>query len=300
MRSSANLTRSMLTLNQSCKHCPSCLEGYRQYCAQARGFAYHDLDQGAFGDYRIIDADFAYPIPDSIPSLHVGPLMCAGASVYEALHAAGTRPSDRVGVVGLGGLGSMAIIFANAMGCAVTAISGSGASGTDKVDSVFELGADEFRTAKEPNVALRRKDPSKDATHPVLKDETLAQNINVLLICANGIPDLATLFPLLARRAVIVFMTIQEQPLVIPYMPFILPGHKVRSEVRERIELMHHQIIASTESSRRNTINMLAFVARHRIVPPIERFPMTADGLAEAFERLESGKMRYRGVFEAP
>ncbi|ROV91375.1 hypothetical protein VMCG_09682 [Cytospora schulzeri] len=267
-------------LHSSCGHCPTCQSGYRQYCSQARGFAFSDLDQGAFGDYRIIDAEFAYRIPDAIPSVDAGPLMCAGASVYEALDAAGTKPSDRVGVVGVGGLGHMAILFARAMGCGVTALFASRRRpSTQKVQDAFALGADEARCISEHEMVFPRN--MDGGTGDV--DGTTAQPINVLLVTSNELPDWNKVLPLLDRMASIVLMSIQLEPLNIPYMPFILPGHR---------------IISSTEASKRNHVDMLEFAARNQIRPWVEVFAMTETGLGEAFNRLESGQMRYRGVLE--
>lgn len=196
--------------------------------------------------------------------------MCAGASTYEALDAAGTKPHHRVGVVGLGGLGHMAILFARAMGCAVTVFSSS-AQKAEK--DVFELGADEYRVLSDIDTCRR----SFGAHGKTLVD--------ILLVCANETPDLEKILPFLARRATIVLMSIQQKPLVIPYMPFILPGHR---------------IVASTEASRQNHLAMIQFAARHKITPWVERFPMTEDGLKNAFDRLEKGGMRFRGVLEVP
>lgn len=268
-------------LHSSCGDCRTCKSGYRQYCAQARGFAFSDLDQGAFGDYRIIDAEFAYGIPETIPSVHAGPLMCAGASVYEALDAAGTRPSDRVGVVGVGGLGHMAVLFARAMGCGVTALFASPRRpSAQKVRDAFELGADEARCVSGDVVVVFPRD--KDGGAGVV-GETDTKLINVLLVTSNEIPDWDKVLPLLDRMARIVLMSIQTEPLSIPYMPFILPGHR---------------IIASTEASKKNHTRMLKFAADNRIRPWVEVFAMTETGLNEAFGRLESGQMRYRGVLQ--
>ncbi|KAM3421870.1 alcohol dehydrogenase [Cercospora zeina] len=261
-------------LHTSCGHCSACVTGHRQYCSEARGFAFSDLDQGAFGDYRIIDSDFAYLLPSSISSVDAAPLMCAGASVYEALDAAGTKSNDRVGVVGIGGLGHCAILFATAMGCAVTAISG----GDRKKQDAFALGADEFRDATKisraytTGVSQSREDPQP-------------ANINVLLITSNAVPKLESVLPLLARQATIVLMTIQMEPLEVPYMQFVLPGHR---------------LIASTEASRENHIKMLEFAERMHVKPWTEVFDMTSDGLSRAFAKLEKGEMRYRGVLARP
>lgn len=231
----------------------------------------------------MIDSAFAYHIPDSISSADAGVFMCAGASTYEAMNAAGTKPSDRVGVVGLGGLGHVALLFAKAMGCAVTVLSNSAATSESKRKDAFDLGADEVRTPKEPKVAFTRAEDGRIISREE-NDDAQHSKINVLLICANETPNFEKVLPLLARRAVIVLMSIQSQPLNIPYMPFILPGHK---------------IISSTEASTRNHLDMIQFVARHQIRPWVDRFVMSEDGLKEAFTRLESGTIRYRGVLEA-
>lgn len=204
--------------------------------------------------------------------------MCAGASTYEALDAAGAKPGHRVGVVGVGGLGHMAVLFARAMGCGVTAITGD----IEKASDLFKMGADEVRSTE--NLGLSY---TQDSTNPgeasLIEATELPEpmSIDVLLITSNAIPDLSPYFGLLARRATIVLMTIQQDPISIPYMPFVLPGHK---------------LIASTEASHQNHYEMLEFVARHSIEPLIEKFPMTLEGVAGAFERLEAGDMRYRGV----
>lgn len=201
--------------------------------------------------------------------------MCAGASTYEALDAAGTKPGDRVGVVGVGGLGHMGILFARAMGCGVTAIT----SEPSKISSIFELGADEVRTTDKLHLSYTQTD-GQNSQHKIT-DLPQPMSIDVLLITSNAIPDLSTYLGLLARRATIVLMTIQQDPISIPYMPFVLPGHR---------------LIASTEASHQNHFDMLEFAARHKLEPVVEEFPMTLDGVAAAFERLETGKMRYRGV----
>ncbi|KAK5150712.1 hypothetical protein LTR04_006743 [Oleoguttula sp. CCFEE 6159] len=247
-------------------------EGYRQYCAEARGFAYGELDQGAFGDFAMWDETFVYRIPDGISSCEAAPLMCAGASVYEALDAAGTKPSDRIGIVGMGGLGHMALTFADHMGYAVTVFSNSERKMTDAT----AMGADEFRMLKLPGeyVNLNRATAESPTHSP----------INVLLITSNEVPDLGPLLPFLARRATIVLMTIQTKPLLVPYMSFILPGHR---------------IIVSTEASRKNHLAMLEFADRKGIAPLVEEFPMTEAGIKLAFAKLERGEMRYRGVLVA-
>jgi D-arabinose 1-dehydrogenase-like Zn-dependent alcohol dehydrogenase len=184
--------------------------------------------------------------------------MCAGASVFEALHAGGATPNSHIGVVGIGGLGHMAILFAKAMGCEVSAISAT----ASKRQDALALGADHFFESSQN-----------------MQNE--GAGIDVLLITSNAVPELSTLLPLLERRATIVLMTIQGEALKVPYMQFVLPGHR---------------LIASTEANRENHIAMLEFAARQKIVPWVEEFEMNEKGIGEAFGRLEGGGMRYRGV----
>ncbi|KAI5364561.1 Putative NAD(P)-binding domain superfamily [Septoria linicola] len=156
------------------------------------------------------------------------------------------------------------------MGCAVTAIS----SGEGKREDAFALGSDEFRDSKKISHAF-----TEGAAEG--REDAQPANINVLLITSNAVPKLETVLPLLARRATIVLMTIQMEPLEVPYMQFVLPGHR---------------LIASTEASRENHIKMPEFAERKQIKPWTEVFEITAGGVAKAFERLEKGEMRCRGV----
>jgi len=176
----------------------------------------------------------------------------------------------------------MAVLFAKAMGCAVSVISNSAFSDRVKLSDAFELGADEVRPTKPPGPRFYKDvygAVNPDCTH--LGDS----DINVLLVCANQTPDFKAVLPLLARRAVIVLMGIQTEELRIPYMPFLLPGHR---------------IISSTEASTRNHADMIEFAARHGIKPWVHSFEMTEEGLSEAFSLLENGRMRFRGVVVAP
>jgi D-arabinose 1-dehydrogenase-like Zn-dependent alcohol dehydrogenase len=145
------------------------------------------------------------------------------------------------------------------------------------MQDAFDLGASEFRDLSEISTAHHQQGPITDAT---------PMNINVILITSNKVPAMEIVLPLLARRATIVLMTIQEEAITVPYMQFILPGHRM---------------LASTEASRENHIKMLEFVQRHPEVRPwTEVFSMTPQGLEQAFKRLESGQMRYRGVLVNP
>ncbi|KAG4420794.1 hypothetical protein IFR04_006074 [Cadophora malorum] len=222
----------------SCGHCRDCVSGYRQYCPESRGQKYGELEQGAFGDFVIKHQDFVYPVPDQIESKHAGPLQCAGITVYEALDVAGAKASDRVGIVGMGGLGHLAVQYAKAWGCDPVVFSRD----ESKRDDAMKLGATDFHVI-----------PSSDNGKLEVKD-----GVHVLLFCGGALPDFGRFIEVLARRATIVPLIIQGEPLVIPYMPFLLPGHR---------------IIGSTEASRKNHLDALTFAARHNIRPWVQEFP---------------------------
>lgn len=183
----------------------------------------------------------------------------------------------------------MAVQFASAMGCAVTAFSRS----PDKAADFSTQTLPHFRFVQLPTSHEHGGDsaPASDNSdgHAVITSSHGGGGgplINVLLITSNAVTRamLAALLPRLARRATIVLMTIQTADLQLPYMDFVLPGHR---------------LIASTEASCRNHVEMLRFAARHRIEPQIELFDMNEEGVGLAFARLEAGKMRYRGVLVA-
>lgn len=155
----------------------------------------------------------------------------------------------------------MAVLFAKGMGCTVTAISGT----RGKEGDARALGADFFLRSESGEY----------------RGERAKEGIDVLLITSNSVPDLKGLLPLLGRRATIVLMTIQRESLEVPYMEFVLPGHR---------------LIASTEASRENHFRMLEFVVEKGVVPWVEEFEISGEGIGEAFGRLERGEMRYRGV----
>ncbi|TVY13283.1 alcohol dehydrogenase [Lachnellula arida] len=253
----------------SCGHCRECIAGYRQYCPESKGQKYGETEQGAFGDFVVKDQDFVYHVPVEIESRFAGPLMCAGITVFEALDVAGAKPSDRVGVVGFGGLGHLAVLYARAMGCETVVFSRS----TGKRGDAMMCGATEFCVVPEAGGKL-----------------DVEVGVDILLLCGNGLPDFEQFMPVLARRATIVPLIIQGEPLVVPYMPFMLPGHRII------LARFNYSISASTEASRRNHIDALTFAARHNIRPWIQEFPMTEAGLAKALDLLEHGKIKYRAV----
>jgi D-arabinose 1-dehydrogenase-like Zn-dependent alcohol dehydrogenase len=117
------------------------------FCPERAMYARSNTDQGAFVSHAVWKAAFLFHIPDAITSSDVAPLMCAGAMVFNAMYLYNVRPTDRVGIVGVGGLGHIAIQFAAKMGCEVIVFSGS----KSKREEVKCLGAREFYATRGAN-----------------------------------------------------------------------------------------------------------------------------------------------------
>jgi D-arabinose 1-dehydrogenase-like Zn-dependent alcohol dehydrogenase len=247
--------------HSSCGHCKQCLTGHETLCPERAMYGYADQDQGSFAHYAVWKADYIFAIPSSIATEHAAPLMCGGATVFNALQSFGTKPTDRVGVIGIGGLGHLAIQFAAKMGCEVVVFS----STDSKKDEAFKLGATEFVATK--NV--------KDLA------EKVARPIDTLLVTTSVQPDWKQFLPIMAPGATIFPLTVSADDLTIPYMPILAGELKIQGS-----------LVAARQVHR----EMLVFAAHHGIKPIIEVFPMTQEGITECMEKLEKGGMRYRGV----
>lgn len=133
--------------HDSCGACDFCLTGRETYCPSREMYGYHDLDQGSFASHAVWREAFLFRLPDNMTDADAAPLMCGGATVFNALYTYGVKPTDRVGVIGVGGLGHLAIQFAAKMGCDVVVFSGT----ESKKEEAERLGAKEF-------VAMKGKD----------------------------------------------------------------------------------------------------------------------------------------------
>ncbi|KAH8668645.1 NADP-dependent alcohol dehydrogenase [Xylariales sp. PMI_506] len=242
-----------------CGHCKECLSGHQNVCSAATWFGTSDLDQGCFGTAAAWDVSTLFKIPDEIPSEFAGPLLCGGATVWSPLYNHGARPGDRVGVVGVGGLGHLAIQFASKMGLEVVVFSTS----ESKRDKALEFGASEF--------------------HVTTGAEKLAgiDKIDLLLITTNTIPDLSLFLPILAAKAKVFPLTVSFENLPLSPLSLISIGMNV---------------IGSALAPSASIQAMLKFAGKRGIRPQIESFPMTQEGVTEAMQKLRDGNMRYRGV----
>ncbi|RMZ91151.1 hypothetical protein DV736_g1616, partial [Chaetothyriales sp. CBS 134916] len=249
-------------LHHACGHCKQCLRGAETFCAQRKMYGEANLDQGSMGSHAVWNEDFLFPIPDELTLENAAPLMCGGATVFNALQFHGVKSTDRVGVIGVGGLGHLAIQFASAMGCEVVVFSGT----ESKKEEALHLGAREF-------VATKAK-----------KELKLSKPIDHLLVTTASQPDWKIYFPVMAPSGTIYPLTVSNDELKMPYMDIILNGLKIQG---------------SLVAARGIHQEMLDFAAVHKIKPIIQKFALNEDGINDAFQTLEDGKMRYRGILVA-
>ena len=226
-----------------------------------------DFDQGSFSTGGVWDSRFVYKIPDNMKSEDAAPLLCGGWTVWNALIGYDLKPTDHVGIVGIGGLGHFAIQFANKMGCEVTAFS---ATESKREDSLV-LGAHHFINTNVPEGEGLK----------------VARQIDKLLVCTNAHIPWEMFTPILVGKATVFPLQIPSDmasKLSVPHMPFLMKSINV---------------VYSTNGRHDAYDKLLAFAALHNIKPISEKFPLTGEGIEEAFGKLEKGTMRYRGVLVA-
>ncbi|KAF7376496.1 NAD(P)-dependent alcohol dehydrogenase protein [Mycena sanguinolenta] len=246
--------------HKTCGRCEQCERAQDQYCANRERYGHANFHQGSFGSHAIWDASFIFPVPPGLAPEDAAPLMCGGATVYNVIESYNIRPSDRVGVIGIGGLGHLAIQFLAKMGASPVVFS----STDSKRQEAMQLGATEFRATQ----GVERFEMAK-LDHLIITTSSMP-NWKLFL---SVIKPTGTIFPLSA-----------DAELRIPFLPILTQGINIQGS-----------LVASRSVHRR----MLDFAARHKIKPIIERFPMTKNGVEEGMAKLRQGKMRYRGVLVA-
>lgn len=241
----------------SCMTCPNCMSGEHNLCPEANQTIIGR--QGGFADRVRAKAEWVIPLPDSLDFAKAGPLFCGGITVFNPFVINGIRPTDRIGVVGIGGLGHLALQFARAWGCEVTAFSSS----ADKESEALELGAHQFVASRDPKAI-----------------EAIANTFDFILVTINVPLDWEPFLSALRAKGRLHFVGAQPE-LLAPFFP-LLAGQK--------------SISASPLGSPATMAKMLEFCARHKIAPVVEEMPMSQ--INKAFERLEQGRPRYRIVLK--
>ena len=238
--------------------CPDCMSGDQNLCASSEGVIVGR--HGGFAERVRAHWAWTVPIPEALDPAKVGPLFCGGITVFNPLVQCGVQPTDRVGVVGVGGLGHLAVQFLNKWGCEVTAFSSS----PSKAEELRKLGAHHVVDSRDPGQL-----------------KPLARSLDFILVTVNVPLDWNAYIETLAPRGRLHYVGAVMEPLNVGVFPLLL-GQR--------------SISASPLGSPTTTADMLDFCARHDIAPVVEEFPMSK--VNEAIAHLESGKARYRIVLK--
>ncbi|SFC78777.1 uncharacterized zinc-type alcohol dehydrogenase-like protein [Bacillus sp. OV322] len=250
----------------SCGECENCSKGEEQYCLKGNVPTYAGVDkygeptQGGYSTHIVVVEDFAVKIPDSIPLDAAAPLLCAGITTYSPLNHWGAGPGKKVAVVGMGGLGHMAVKIAHAMSAEVTVLSQT----LNKKDDGFEFGADHYYATSDPETF-----------------EKLAGTFDLIINTVSAKIDINAYFSLLTLDGTLVNVGAPAEPL--PVNVFSLIGHR-------------RSFAGSMIGGIRETQEMLNFCAEHNIAPKIE--VISADQIDEAYRRVLSSDVKYRFVID--
>jgi alcohol dehydrogenase (NADP+) len=250
----------------SCRECENCQKGDEQYCIPGNTQTYGSTDRdgtptyGGYSDHVVVDEDFVLNIPDGLELDVAAPLLCAGITTYSPLRHWGAGPGKRVAVVGLGGLGHMAVKIGKAMGAEVTVLSQS----LRKRDDGLKLGADGYFAT------------SDDATF-----DELAGHFDLIINTVSAKLEIGRFLELLKTDGALVNVGAPSEPLPVPVFS-LLPQRR--------------SFAGSAIGSIRETQEMLDFCAEHGIAAEIER--ISADQINDAWERVLSSDVRYRFVID--
>jgi len=242
----------------SCMHCDECMSGHHNLCREGEQTIVGR--HGGFAERVRCNWEWALPLPDALAANAAGPLFCGGLTVFSPVVDFDIRPTDRVGVVGIGGLGHMALKFLHAWGCDVTAFTSS----ASKADEARGFGAHHVVATNDAKALKQR-----------------AASLDFILVTSNVTLDWNALLAALAPRGRLHVVGAVLEPIPVPAFALI-GGRKSLS--------------GSPLGSPSVAAQMLEFCARHRILPQVEMFPMSR--INDALAHLRAGKARYRVVLE--
>ena len=251
----------------SCGQCTNCRNGDEQYCAEGMVPTYGGADrdgtitQGGYSTHVVVDAGFVLSVPESLDFAAAAPLLCAGITTYSPLRRWGAGPGRKVAVVGLGGLGHLAVKIAAAMGAEVTVLSQS----LKKKEDGLRLGAEHYY-----------------ATSDRAAFEQLAGSFDLVLNTVSAVIDVDAYLSLLTVDGALVNVGAPAEPLSLNIFSLI-GGRRAYA--------------GSMIGGIAETQEMLDFCAEHGIVPETEL--ISADRVNEAYERVLASDVRYRFVIDA-
>lgn len=250
----------------SCRTCDNCRHGEEQYCLNGKTDTYAAVDrygqytQGGYSTHIVVTEDFVVRIPDGMALDVAAPLLCAGITTYSPLRHWGAAPGKKVAVVGLGGLGHMAVKLAHAMGAEVTVLSQT----LKKKEDGLRLGANHYYATSDPETFKQ-----------------LAGSFDLIVNTVSAKIDMSAYLSLLALDGTLVNVGAPAEPLSVNV--FTLLSHR-------------RSFAGSSIGGIRETQEMLDFCAEHDIGPEIE--VISANQIDEAWERVLASDVRYRFVID--
>lgn len=251
---------------ESCRTCGSCKHGEEQYCENGGTFTYNSRypdGSPAYGGYAkaiTVNEDFVLKIPKNLPLDAAAPLLCAGITMWSPISHWKIGQGHEVGVVGLGGLGHMAVKLAKARGARVTQFTTS----PSKVEDAKRLGADEVVVTRDPAAIA-----------------ALGRRFDFILDTVSGPHDLNALLGSLKTGGSLILVGLPDQP------PTVYPGLLI---------MRRRSLSGSMIGGIRETQEMLDFCGEHGITSDIELIPMQA--INEAYERMLKNDVKYRFVLD--
>ena len=251
----------------SCGHCDQCRKGEEQLCREGNTQTYNDKDRitgertyGGYSKHLVVREEFVLRVPKGLDLSKAAPLVCAGITTYSPLRTWNVGPGSRVGVIGLGGLGHMAVKLAAAMGADVTVMSRT----KDKEADALALGADRLLVSTDAAAMARA-----------------ASTFDLIIDTVPVKHDINPYMPLLDVDGTLVLVG-QVGPLAEPSTVPLLLGRR--------------RIAGSPIGGIAETQEMLNFCAKKGVLPEVEMIRM--DQINEAFERLKRSDVRYRFVID--
>jgi len=244
---------------KSCQHCDACINGEQVNCE--KGSIPTIMNKGGFASHLRADWQWVIPLPESIDIASAGPLLCGGITVFKPLLMHNINVNSRVGVIGIGGLGHMAIKLLRAMGAEVTAFS----SNASKTESIKAMGADRVVNSRDPK-ALK----------------ALAGQFDLIVSTVAVDLDWQSYFQALAPHGKFHTVGAVMKPFPVPAFTLIMGDRAVTG---------------SSTGSPGQLRTLMRLAARTDIAPQVEEFPMSE--INDALEHVRAGKANYRVVLKA-
>ena len=242
--------------SNSCGRCDWCMQGLENLCSESEATCVHR--HGGYASSVRANSRFVIPVPDGLPSEQAAPLLCGGITVYNPVRTHGINPSSRVGIVGIGGLGHIAVQFARVFGAEVTAFSTT----AGKEAEARALGAHHFVNSRDTKAI-----------------KETAGSLDFILTTVNADQEWGTYLQSLRPNGTLCFVGVPPSPVSVHAFPLIsgqrtISGSPIGSPFRIR--------------------EMLNVAARHGVKATTESFPMAKAN--EAIEKVKKNKVRYRAV----